>query len=93
MNVSERYIENLGDCEYITTRNIMELVKDNGVRRILARAGIGKKEVRGRLYLKYLTDVRQRQVRFYEEDDIIFRADQENALQKAASSSMTRENI
>lgn len=64
MNTIRRYIESFTDCEYVAARNTMELMKDDGVCRASVRGGIAKKNDRGTLFWKNMTEVRRKLVEF-----------------------------
>lgn len=62
MNILERYIRSLTDCNIITTRITKRPMKYNGFRRVPVSGGIEKKDGCGTQYMKDETEVHQKKV-------------------------------
>lgn len=56
MNIVKPYIRTFADCEDIITKNTMDLLKNDGVCRVLIRVRVVQKDGCGILYVNDVTD-------------------------------------
>lgn len=63
-NIGKQYIKGLADCKYVTTRNICELIRNDQFLRVRMTVGNAQKDGCGTKYMKDMTDILQRQVKF-----------------------------
>lgn len=55
---------------------------DGGLNRVLVGSSTTRKDSHGKLYVKYLGEVHQEHVKFFEGQDIMFRLERENCFVK-----------
>lgn len=92
-NIFKHYIENLVDCDDITTGYTKELTKNSVFRRDQVRSVTAKKKSCSTLNVKDMTEVFRKQVEFCRKEVSLFCPESENAFSRAASPYRTTEYI
>lgn len=93
LNSLRRYTKNFVDYKNVIARHTRELMKGNGLCRVLVRGAIGKKDGRGTLYVKNVLAVLRKRVDFCGKDYVTFHPDCEIALSRTVFPNMATDHI